>query len=154
MPDRHYTWVSTSDIHEALAAISATRVLVIADSCFAGTLTAQKDHFNFRQNGPVLSAPSHYALTSGNLEPVLDSLDGEHSLFAKTLSGVLQSQQKEFTLSAVFQTIKSEIQRWVQQTPTYAAMGHAGVQRGEFVFRPRATEPQSADVPLRPDESS
>lgn len=82
-------WISTSDVTVMLRAIRAKHVMVVADSCYSGTLVraaaasprAAKEKRAWIKC--MLKKRSRVALVSGGLEPLADSGgDGSHSVFA------------------------------------------------------------------------
>ena len=82
-------WVANEDITSELKAIAAKHVLIVADSCYSGTLTRSLDLGSMRVGGlqewveRMAQRRSRTVLTSGGLEPVLDSGGGVHSVFAQ-----------------------------------------------------------------------
>jgi len=81
-------WIWNSTITRIVGASGVRHVLVIADSCYGGSL--------FRGDKPLspstgtewyqraVAKPSRYLIASGDLEPVLDSGSG-HSVFAQQI---------------------------------------------------------------------
>lgn len=143
-------WVSVIDVTDQLAAMSARHVMVIADSCYSGTLTRslipQVDQaLNQAQRQAPLSHLAkqrvRVAMTSGGLEPVVDGGSVEHSLFARSLLDVLDqvsapvSAQELFTgVSARFGHLAQRLR--IAQQPQYAPIGFAGHEAGDFVLAP------------------
>ena len=83
------SWVPVSTITRNLKHMSARHVLVVADSCYSGTLTRGDDDAGLRTGRErsawlmrMTSKRARLALTSGGLEPVSDIGGGEHSVFA------------------------------------------------------------------------
>ena len=140
--DNIANWISNDDIANMLRALPARHALVIADSCFAGTLTrsaaAQLD-----ARATVLqrlaARRSRAVLSSGGLEPVLDSGGGgRHSVFAQALADVLGTQEDPLEASRVFSAVRDRVVRSADQTPQYATIHAAGDEGGEFIFAPLA----------------
>ena len=89
--DSRIQWISNTTITDALKAMAAKHILVVADSCYSGTLVrgidvvrppsgAERDTYLAR----LAQKRSRTVLTSGGLEPVSDSGGGrEHSVFAR-----------------------------------------------------------------------
>lgn len=128
--DNPSNWVSTTEISDALLSLDAEHVLVIADSCYAASLSGGV------QPVPAQSrVRSRTVITSGGLEPVLDSSSGDHSIFAKALLDQLTKYQQGSTLSDLFEHVKQEVQRHADQTPQYSVIKRAGHERGEFMLR-------------------
>ncbi len=82
----------------------------------------------------VVEKRSRTALTSGGLEPVLDSGGGNHSVFSRAFLTTLQENQGIVD----GQQLASQITRLVMvnapQTPAYADIPSAGHEGGDFVF--------------------
>jgi serine/threonine protein kinase len=144
-------WVSTR--HEVSAVLNrspAKQILVVADSCYAGSLSelAQPppgpppigpDHIAQVRN--LLSRRSRLALTSGGLSPVLDQGDGRHSVFSKALLEVLGRNTRIAEISRMFEQIEervvAEAARFgVEQGPQLAPIAQAGDEGGDFFFVP------------------
>lgn len=143
-------WVSVIDVTDQLAAMAARHVLVIADSCYSGTLTRslipRVDHALSlsQRHVPVAHLERQkvrVALTSGGLEPVVDGGSIEHSLFARSLLDVLRqvngpvaAQELFGAVSARFSHLGSRLK--LTQQPQFAPIGFAGHEAGDFVLTP------------------
>lgn len=144
-------WVSVIDVTDQLAAMAARHVLVIADSCYSGTLAGslmpQIDAaLDAQQRQHHLSLigkqRARVALTSGGLEPVVDGGGGTHSLFARSLldvlaqvHGPLAAQEVSTAVEARFAHLARRLQ--LPQQPHYAPIAFAGHEAGDFVLVPR-----------------
>src|SRR5262249_16358788 len=99
--DNPTTWISTVIITDFLDLMSAKHVLVVADSCSAGSLvreggiepleTGKSDEARRHWLTAMAQQPSRTILASGGLKPVLDSGSGGHSVFAKAFLDVLNT---------------------------------------------------------------
>ncbi len=144
-------WISTR--HEISAVLNRTpakQVLVVADSCYAGSLTDDippptgpppigPDHL--ARVRELLSRRTRLALTSGGLSPVLDQGGGRHSVFSKALLEVLGDNGRIVEVSRLFGDIESRVSRaaarfGVEQGPELAPIAQAGDEGGEFFFVP------------------
>jgi hypothetical protein len=136
-----------------LNAMAARQILVVADSCYSGTLTrdvvtaigrARTESERADWYKIMISKPSRVALTSGGLEPVADSGGGGHSLFADLFIKALRANSGAVATQEVYQEIEPAVatrmsQRDMHQVPEYAPIKMAGHEAGDFVFvRPRA----------------
>ena len=89
-------WIPITRIPDTLKAITARHVMVVADSCYSGALLRdiRFDVRSGREKNVFLSRMagkrSRTVLTSGGLEPVLDSGGGDHSVFAKAFLSALR----------------------------------------------------------------
>lgn len=137
--NRRSNWLSNSDLTDMLKASRAKHVLVIADSCYSGTLTrslslqvsASDDYSRLAQKR------ARTALTSGGLEPVEDAGGGKHSVFAKAFLGALQSNSGIVDMSQLFSSMRREVILNSQQTPQYGDIRQTGHEGGDFIFARR-----------------
>ena len=133
-------WISNADITDALKASDAWHVLVVADSCYSGTLV--------RAPGPPVQAGgdrkallerltlkrSRTVLTSGGLEPVADSGGSGHSVFAKAFLDVLAENKAVLEAQRLFGAVRKKVVVNADQTPQYADVRRAGHDGGDFLF--------------------
>ena len=136
-------WIATSEITNLLKVIQARHVLVVADSCYSGSLV-------MRDSGAKLASGmtsdkwlrrmqakrSRNALTSGGKEPVLDSGGGSHSVFAKAFLEVLRENQVILDGDSLFDRIKGTVVSNAKQTPLYAEIPMTGHDNGDFLLVP------------------
>lgn len=141
-------WLWNSTITKIIGASMAKHILVIADSCYGGSLFRGDDASGAQESvawyGRAMSKPSRYLIASGDMEPVLDS-GKEHSVFARQLLGFLQHTDKDvFSASDLGISLRESVSaitgQMVQMGPL-AVAGHAG---GEFVFVKSGVTPQFA----------
>lgn len=139
--DNPANWISTSEINDALLSLPSQQVLVIADSCYSGSLANNEvrpvSNFsgrNSRTGNSRVQKISRTVITSGGLEPVLDSIDGIHSVFARALLEQLESYQPGSTLTEVYRAIAKRVADESDQSPGYHQLHSAGHQQGEFRF--------------------
>lgn len=143
-------WVSVIDVTDQLSAMPARHVMVIADSCYSGTLTRslipqvdQALSLDQRQ-GPLKQLAQQrvrVAMTSGGLEPVADGGSVDHSLFARSLLDMLDQVKAPVAAQELFQAVSSRFAHLAQrlritQQPQYAPIGFAGHEAGDFVLVP------------------
>lgn len=143
-------WVSVIDVTDQLAAMSARHVMVIADSCYSGTLARsllpQIDQaLNVSQRQAPLARLSQQrvrvAMTSGGLEPVVDGGSVDHSLFARSLLDMLDQVRAPVSAQELFQSVSARFAHLarrlqIPQQPQYAPIGFAGHEAGDFVLAP------------------
>jgi len=95
--DSRATWISNADVAAGVNALEARHVLLVADSCFAGSLFATR---GLKKAAPKLDDPtraarrlardrSRWILTSGGDEPVQDEYRDGLSVFAYFLRQLL-----------------------------------------------------------------
>ncbi len=138
--DNDVNWIANATLTRHLRAMFARHVLVIADSCFSGTL--------FRAADTELSMPkardawlrkmlekrSRTAITSGGLEPVVDSGRNGHSVFANALQQALEENTGVLEDQALFRLISRPVALEANQTPRVADIRQAGHEGGAFLF--------------------
>jgi len=141
-------WIPNSAITEILNAMPVKRILVIADSCYSGSLTRSsiaRQEENVSDNArltwlrAMAKSKARLALTSGGLQPVTDEGSANHSVFASALISALQDNNGILEGQRLFSMVSGEVsvnaQRFnVVQEPEYAPIRHAGHESGEFFF--------------------
>ncbi len=143
-------WISNVAITDILNALSAKHVMVVADSCYSGAMT--RTSLARLQGGIPGEATAQWlkimsqtkaraVLTSGGVKPVLDSVGGDHSIFAQAFLDVLRENDtllEGFRLYVeVYKRVREVAARLnVDQNPQYAPIKYAGHEAGEFFFLP------------------
>lgn len=130
-------WFSNATLTTTLRTIAARHVLVIADSCFSGKLTRGINLQPRTQDylRRLIARKARTALTSGGLEPVLDSGGkGNHSVFASALFDALTLNTGIIDTSQMFNLIRREVALAADQFPEYGDIRRAGHEGGDFVF--------------------
>ncbi len=135
-----FTWIANSDIRRTLKGIPAKHVLVIADSCFSGSLTrgaqqfegVSKDRFYTEIDAPV----SRKVISSGGTEPVADSGSGGHSVFTYYLLKALRDNDRPYLASfELFNKLVRAVTNNSNQKPQYGTVSEAGDEgAGDFTF--------------------
>ncbi len=138
-------WISSSDLTDFLRGLQAKHILVIADSCFAGSMLT-------RDSGAVLDygsevwlrrmrdKKSRNAFTSGGEEPVIDTGGGSHSIFAKVLIEVLKNNSNILDGRRLFDIVKQRVVNNASQTPRYEPIHMTGHEDGDFIFVPKGVK--------------
>jgi Caspase domain/Glucodextranase, domain B len=140
-PDTRAQWLSNTEVTDTLKAMSARHVMVIADSCYAGTLLredrgitlvtgTERDVFLAR----ISQKRSRTVLSSGGVEPVLDAGGGRHSVFAKAFLEALEQNPDVLDGQALFARIRRPVVLNSPQTPEYSDIRLAGHDGGDFLF--------------------
>jgi hypothetical protein len=136
-------WVANEDITSELKAATARHVLIVADSCYSGTLTRSLDMGPMRVGGMaewvrrMSQRRSRTVLTSGGLEPVLDAGGGGHSVFARAFLKALEENDAIIDMDSLYETIRRRVVLDAEQTPLYSDIRFAGHEDGDFIFVPR-----------------
>jgi multidrug efflux pump subunit AcrA (membrane-fusion protein) len=153
------TWISNAAISDILNTVQAKHVLVVADSCYSGTMTrASAPTFDAGTMPPekwaswvkaMAEGRSRVALTSGGVQPVPDTGTGRHSYFARAFLNVLQDNNRLLEAQRLFREVSTSlalgaIDSPVPQVPQYSPIRFAGHESGEFFFMPRGGGTASA----------
>ena len=140
-PDRKSNWISNADVVDELRAIKAKHILLVADSCFAGSLTRgvsfspESENMNQEWIEKIRLLKTRRVLTSGNLEPVTDEGFDGHSVFAYHFIKALNNVDDLVTGDEIFFGIKNDIQLNADQTPLYDHIKNVGTKNeGDFIF--------------------
>ena len=141
-------WVSNEFVTRHLARLQAKRVLVVADSCYAGLLSNapgfllmgeeanySEDYIKYK-----LQKKSRLLLSSGGDQPVLDNADKRgHSVFASAFLTALEeagdiTSGPELYLKVHNAVIKKAQNYGVDQAPEFKVIKGAGHEVGDFFF--------------------
>ena len=142
--DIETNWISNSHMTTTLRAIRAKHVMVVADSCYSGKLTRGMNIKNRTTSylARIVQKRSRTVLSSGGLEPVLDSGGKEnHSVFATAFIEALTENEDIVDATRIFTKIRRTVMLNSHQMPEYADIRFAGHDGGDFLF-----------VPLQPDD--
>ena len=138
--DKSYTWIANYEVRLQLRGIPARHVLVVADSCFSGTLTrAAPDYSSIPKDrffAEIDSSVSRKAISSGGTEPVADVGSGGNSVFAYYFLKVLRNNRRPFITSfELFNNLVRAVTNNSNQKPTYGTVSDAGDEgMGDFTF--------------------
>ena len=126
----------TDRIVSQIRAMEAKHVMIVADSCFSGTLTRG---LKIEQRTPdwletIVKKKARTALTSGGLEPVSDSGGGENSVFAHSFLSILKDNDGVLDASKLFRQLKPKVMMNSDQTPEYGDIHKSGHDGGDFLF--------------------
>ena len=139
-PDRRRNWISNADITDTLRAVRARHAIVVADSCFSGTLTRGDISENGTRSAEgyfskISKIRSRNVLSSGGEEPVADGGGGGHSVFARAFIEELRANQKIIEGNGLAYKIIQRLRDDAEQTPIYGKIKQAGhVLGGDFIF--------------------
>jgi len=156
-PNNPSNWISNTDITDMINTMSATHVLVVADSCYSGALTRTSlarlapeipEKLRMRWYKVMAATRSRTALTSGGLGPVLDSGSNQHSVFANAFLDTLQNNNTVVEGYSVYRHVANKVtttaaKLHLEQTPQYAPIRHSGHEAGEFLFVPKTVKKAS-----------
>ena len=141
---RPETWLSNSDISRLVAAIPASQVALVSDSCYSGSLVTEE---RIRaSNAPVdpvalLTRKTVVVMSSGGNEPVFDAGKDGHSPFAYSLMNTLRQVNDWRPGGQIFERVRFAVARELPQRPQYGASSAAGHQAGgDYLFEQRRLE--------------
>lgn len=149
-PDSSANWISNVQITDILNAMSAKQVLLIADSCYSGTLTrsavarlesGMSAEARTRWMQVMTEKRARVVLSSGGLQPVLDSGGGGHSVFAGALLAVLRGNREVLEAQRLAHVVAQRVATSaagasIGQLPQYAPIQYCGHEAGDFFFVP------------------
>jgi hypothetical protein len=143
-------WLSNVAITDILNVIAAKQILVIADSCYSGSLTRSavgrlrtgmtaEERLNWLRT--MLDKRARIVFTSGGLQPVLDAGGGRHSVFSQALLDALASNEELIEGQRLYQQVAARVAYAAanvrfEQVPEYAPLRFAGHETGDFFFVP------------------
>ncbi len=133
-------WISTTEISDSLKALEPKHIMVVADSCYSGTLVRGSGLTTNELDNKkslikrLLSKKSRTVLTSGGLEPVIDSGGDGHSVFAQAFLDVLNENENVLEGQRLFTVLRRKVVLNADQTPEYSDIRRAGHNGGDFIF--------------------
>ena len=150
-PPKDTFWVPNEQITGHLSRLAAKRVLVVADSCYAGLLSTDPSYLFMNESvsysrdyiGYKLPKRSRLLLTSGGDAPVLDEGGGRNSVFARAFLDELEDNTGILSSPELFNRVSKRVQiaaahnKFVQ-TPEFKSIKGAGHEVGDFFFVPKA----------------
>jgi formylglycine-generating enzyme required for sulfatase activity len=135
-PNNPANWVSNGDVTDVLRVMKAKHVLVVADSCYSGSLTR-----DLAIRAPEASDLARLAqkrartvLTSGGNEPVSDVGGGGHSVFARAFLEALRGTTQATDVTSLFAGLRRQVLLRAEQTPQYGDIRLANHDGGDFIF--------------------
>jgi len=137
-PKRRSRWVSNATITDTLKALSAKHVMLVADSCFSGSLVRSAEMGTRKRTGDywkkMAGKWARVAITSGGLEPVADKGGGDNSPFAKAFIDALRENESLMDGITLFSRMRRPVMVAADQTPQYSDIRKAGHDGGDFLF--------------------
>jgi hypothetical protein len=151
-PPTDVLWVPTEQVTGHLARLQAKRVLVLADSCYAGLLS-DDPNLRYANNTTQVSldwikyklpSRSRLLISSGGDAPVLDEGGQGNSVFARALIDVLQSNKGVLSAPGLFVQLQERVKlasgrAGFTQMPEMKAIKAAGHETGDFFLVPKAS---------------
>ncbi|MCF6263441.1 MAG: caspase family protein [Xanthomonadales bacterium] len=159
MPNDQTNWISNIQVTDFINSMSAKHIMVIADSCYSGTLTSNinipqlaSNSMATRNGNDSIQArkPDKYykiftakksrtAMTSGGTKPVLDGGGGTHSIFANHLINVLENNRGVLEGWMLYHRVNRGVQVSasslnIDQEPEFAEIKNTGHAGAPFFF--------------------
>jgi hypothetical protein len=149
-PPQDTYWVPNEQITAHLGRLPAKRVLVVADSCYAGLLSSDPsylfvdskvgytmDYMKFK-----LPKRSRLLLSSGGNDPVLDIGGGNNSVFARAFLEEIESNNGILAAPELFSRIRKRVSALAAnnkfvQMPEFKSIKGAGHEVGDFFLIPK-----------------
>ena len=127
--------------------------MVVAASCYSGSLTrvgvtqlrqGRTESERLAWIKAQLNLRVRVALTSGGLKPVLDTGQGEHSVFAQYFIELLKANTGVLDGMTLYQSIAAKVVEAARdsdfdQVPEYAPLRYGHHQNGHFLFVPKSS---------------
>lgn len=140
--DEITNYIESRTITNELRRSQARQILVVADSCYSGTMdrafTPGLEGRGTRENHirKMMEKPSRVLIASGGNEPVSDSGGKGHSIFADVFIRALKNPEQDvFTAEELLVgKIKESVGGRADQTPEYKVLRNSGHDGGDFVF--------------------
>ncbi len=134
------SYISNTEIQDFLGGINSKHTLLISDACFSGDIFRGKTvTIDFEDSDryfrTIHNLMSRNAMTSGDIEPVMDGGRDGHSVFAYYLLKALrQNNRKFFDANQLFERLKIPVINNSSQTPRYHPLKNTGDEGGQFIF--------------------
>ncbi|MBL1213641.1 MAG: caspase family protein [Ignavibacteriae bacterium] len=142
-------YISNNDVKTFIGGIPSKHTLLITDACFAGDIFRgpKTESIEFDPNDmsryyrEVYRKPSRIALTSGSIEPVMDSGRDNHSIFAYYLLKALKENRRKYLdASQLFNEFRMAVANNSEQTPQLNVVRDTDDEGGQFIFIKRDIE--------------
>jgi hypothetical protein len=140
------TWIPNKVVSDFMADMNAKHVMVVADSCYSGTLSGSSisplpekvDNEDILFTSRV---KARTVLTSGGIQPILDSGGNGHSIFAAAFLDVLNENDGVMEGYRIYEAMSQQVSlrsslAGIKQVPEYSAIRHAGHEGSEYYFMP------------------
>ena len=146
--NNEWTWFDNRSLISLTKSLNAKHIIVIADSCFSGSLFSTVDYRSaFEDNNSDLEnvffnmnrKKTRVAITSGNYEFVPDSINNsDHSPFATVLIDILNNNNDVLPAGDLFSQVRTTLPKFSKkQNPVYGEFDfdlHG--KTGDFLFVP------------------
>ncbi len=129
-------YIPNSTVIDAIEGIEAKHILLISDSCFAGTFLTQTRAESDNHYSKLAEQKSRWLLASGREERVSDGQPGVGSPFAVSLNDFLEkNSSKIFSLSELIVQVAKATGSISRQQPISAHIEGVGHGGGQMIFQ-------------------
>jgi uncharacterized protein len=149
-PPKDTFWVPNEQVTAHLGRLVARRILVVADSCYAGLLSEDPAMIIVKDPGAVsldyvkykMPKRARLLISSGGDKPVLDEGAQGNSVFSTAFLDVLEQNHNVLSAPALFIQLQSRVKAAAarsgfRQVPELQAINSAGHETGDFFFVPK-----------------
>ncbi len=142
------TWIPNKAVSDFMGEMKAKHVMVVADSCYSGTLSGSSISplpENVDSDDILFTSrvKARTVLTSGGLQPILDSGGNGHSIFASAFLDTLNENNGIMEGYRLYKAMSQQVSlrsslAGLKQVPEYSAIKHAGHEGSEYYFLPKS----------------
>jgi hypothetical protein len=136
--DTAQQWISNRSVSDFLGAIRSKNIMLIADSCYSGTLLsddqASQGVKTRLSRAELLEKRAVMILSSGGEEPVQDERGAGHSVFARQLMTMIEGMNRDRLGVDLYEAIKERVAKLAPQVPQYGGAISAGHEVGTDYF--------------------
>lgn len=134
--DRKNRWIRNSTlINDYVAKIKSLHTLLIADSCYSGSLFSSTVRAGQERAQELMRLRSRWAICSGR-GVVTDGKPGERSPFAQSILDALGKTQQEYiTAGWLLEQVAEQTRTNYDQLPDGGPLVGVGHERGQYVFQ-------------------
>lgn len=129
-------YIPNSTIIDGIAGIEAKHLLLISDSCFAGTFLNLNRDASDNHYKKLDALKSRWIFSSGRQEVVSDGQPGVGSPFALSLNDFLEKNTNEyFSVSELMVAVSKSTGTIAKQQPISAHIENVGHEGGQMIFK-------------------
>lgn len=141
------SFLSFGFLKKYVKAIKSLHTFIIADSCYSGTLFAEKS-VKGESTPRDYYIPSRYLLTAGRNEVVSDGKPGDNSPFADSLLWHLRNNNNlQLSVAELCEKVKIDVSSNAAQIPRYGSVHGVGHRGGSYYFRKKDFVPTELPPP-------
>lgn len=135
-------YIANSRIVKYIRAIHSHHTFLIVDSCFSGSLFANRSLGQPAISSRLDEIPSRWLLTAGRNELVSDGKPGSHSPFADNVIYFLENNaEPSLSVTALIDKVVNAVIHNARQTPRGEPLQDVGHRGGQFHFYRKGVTP-------------